>query len=40
MVTAVINAVIVEHAHERTEERNAYAKEIITDIEAQRKEAR
>ncbi len=40
MVASIINAVIAEHARDRTEERNTYAKEVMTDIEAQRREAK
>jgi hypothetical protein len=40
MVASIINAVIAERERDRTEERNTYAKEVITDIEAQRREAK
>ncbi len=39
MVASIINAVIAESARDRTEERNTYAKEVMTDIEAQRRGA-
>ena len=38
MVASIINAVIAEHERDRAEERNAYAKEIMRDIKAQRGE--
>ncbi len=39
MVASIINAVLAEPARDRTEERNTYAKEVMTDIEAQRRDA-
>ena len=38
MVASIINAVIAQDERDRTEERNTYAKEVMTDIEAQRKQ--
>ena len=40
MVASIINAVLAEPARDRTEERNTYAKEVMMDIEAQRREAK
>ncbi len=39
MVASIINAVLAEPARDRTEERNTYAKEVMLDIEKQRKAA-
>ena len=39
MVASIINAVLAEPARDRTEERNTYAKEVMTDFEKQRREA-
>ncbi len=40
MVASIINAVLAEHARDGAEERNTYAKEVMTDIETQRKQRR
>ncbi len=39
-MVSIINAVLAEPARDRTEERNTYAKEVMTDIEKQRREAK